>query len=257
MAILVVGSDGNYAATNSVAPWAASIYRDIFSVQPTAAQIASVVTELAGGESMGTIVKGLLTNSDARKGYVISQFEKYLGRAPSTAELNGNVNYTSREQVVINIFNGPVATAYGSNVTGFVDAAYKDIVGFIDNSSTGAPFWISQISSGKSTRSALVTALVHSAGYYDNFSISFADPSSVVSNLYKLLPISNAGILRNLTGSSTPTNPNPALVTAYTNQLVAGTSSQEVVLASMMTNPQYISNSTYSRGIYVSPGIRT
>ncbi len=43
--------------------------------------------------------------------------------------------------------------------------------------------------------------------------------------------------MRNLNGSLTPTNPNPALVTAYTNQLVAGTSSQEVVLASMMTNP--------------------
>ena len=249
-AILIVGSSlgaGGYAATSGVAPWAASVYRDIFNIQPTNAQIAAVVQALDRGMTMGDVVKALLNSADARKGYVISQVALYLHRAATASDLN-LIRYAHREDVVTAL----VASAEfyiksGNTLASFVNAAFKSIDGFVPSASINAA-WVSEISSGKATRATLAHALVTGAPYYHQF---------VFNSMFKLIPDPSKGDLPFQLGDPAYVdNPNPAILNAYTNQLVAGTP-QEIVLASMMTTPQYISNSTYSRGIYVTYGIRS
>lgn len=257
-AILIVGTSvtgtdthtdsGGYAATNSVAPWARSVFRDVFNAEPTAAQTASLVQALDAGQSFGTLVKGLLNNSDARKGYVIAQVARYLHR-PATATDLRLAAYARREDVGTAIVSGAEYFARaGNNLTNYVNAAYRDLVGFTPDSATAAG-WVSRISQRKATRSTLASALVNSATYYHYF---------VFDSLFKLIPDPSRGVLPFQLGSQglPPTNPNPSVLSAYTNQLVNRTATQEVVLASMMTTPQYFSNSTYSRGLYVKYGVR-
>ena len=77
-------------------------------------------------------------------------------------------------------------------------------------------------------------------------------------SLFQFIPDPSKGILRVQLGSTgAATNPNPALVNIYTNLLVNKQATQEVVLASLMTSPQYITDSTYFRGFYAGWGVRT
>jgi len=256
-AILIVGSSpaagseayaGGYAATNSVAPWARSIFRDIFNVQPTPDQTANLIQALDGGRAPADLVKGLLNSTDARKGYVIDQVARYLHRAANATDLRLQ-GYARRQDVVISLVSGAEYLARaGNNLTTFVNAAYKDLVGFVPNATTNAA-WVGKFRQGTATRATLAAALVNSAPFVHYF---------VFDSLFKLIPDPSKGVLPFQLGSAglPPTNPDPNLLNGYTNQLVNRTATEEVVLTSMMTSPRYLSNATYSRGRYVSYGIR-
>lgn len=249
-AILIVGANGNYAAAGEAASWASSVFRDVFDVPASPGTIANLVGQLDSGSSMGDVVKGLLTSPDARKGYVIKQVAQYLGRPANAADF-GLMNYSRREDVVVAITAGNEFYARGGGTpTGFVNALFTAVIGFAPTPSTTNAL-ASQISSGSLTRDALARTLVTGASgqlYFNNF---------VVASLFKYRPDPSKGDLRIRFGASGPIdNPDPGAVNTYTNLLVSGGGSDEIVLASMMTSPQYLAASSYLRGGYISPGVR-
>ncbi|MCA1684413.1 MAG: hypothetical protein LC745_00200 [Planctomycetia bacterium] len=247
-AILIVSTGGNYAAASAIGSWARSIYRDVFGFPPDPNTTAGFIRANDSGASPRDIAKGLLLSTDARKAYLSSQIVKYLGRPLRASDL-GLLNLRSREDVVTAIVSGPEFFArHGNNVAAYVNAAYQTIAGYTP-SSTFAASWVQRISQGTASRATLARALVTSPIYYNQF---------VLDSLFKYVPDASKGVLRIQLGSPpTPlTNPDPKTVSLYTNQLLNHSATQEDVLATLMASPQYFSNSTYFRGLYISPSVR-
>ncbi len=136
VAAAIVGSNGNYAATTSVASWAYSAYRDIFNVDPSPSIVAGIVGQLDEGEAMGDVVKGLLNSSAVRDAYVNTEVEAMLGRAATASDDATLAIYPQREDVIVAIASGAEFwNKSGGTALGFVNAIYTDLVGFAPPSS--------------------------------------------------------------------------------------------------------------------------
>lgn len=250
-AILVVATGGNFAAMSGQASWAFSIYRDIFNVTPNASTVAGIVRQLDSGQPLQSVVKGLLNSPDARKGYVISQVQLLLGRKATSADF-WMTGYASREDVVIAILAGSEFFAKsGSTNAGFVTAAYTATLGFAPQGGNLSTL-VGYLNSGAITRLGLAKQLV--TGTSGQFYLN----NLVVAWLFKFTPDASKGDLRARlgSGSNVPDNPDPRAVSFYTSVLVSGGGKDEDVLAALMTAPQYLTDASYLRGMYVSPGIR-
>jgi hypothetical protein len=131
-----------------------------------------------------------------------------------------------------------------------VTALYQALLGFAPPASILNPL-VNLLNSGTLTRTSLVQQTVTGSGG------TFYLQRVVVADLYKYMPDASKGDLPVRLGATGPIdNPNPATVSLYTNQLVNGQNTQDGVLVSLMTSPQYLKDAGYLRGIYVSPGIR-
>ena len=195
------------------------------------------------------MVLGLLNSPDARKGYVISQVARYLGRAANASDL-GLANYARREDVVTAIVAGPEFFAKNGNTLARLRqrrvqahrrlrpvASTVTLLGQPDQPGDRHP---------RRAGAELVTGARQL--YYNSF---------VFNSLFQYIPDPSKGVLRVQLGRDRPaTNPDPAWSTLYTNQLVSGRRPRKSVLATMMTSPQYLTDSSYLRGYYVSPNVR-
>jgi hypothetical protein len=250
-AALIVGSSGQYAAFSFVTSWAITAWRDAVGVTPSPDQIAGVVRQIDAGATLSQAALGILTNPDARKSYVASQVALLLGRPATAADFTAYAGYGRREDVVVAIAAGPEFWAHsGGNATGFVTTLYTALLGFAPPASILNAV-VAALSNGTLTRDAVARQVVtgQSGSFYlQNF---------VVASAFKLMPDASKGDLRARLGVTAPVdNPDPGLVAAFSNLLIAGQATQEAVLVSFMTSSQYLNDASYLRGIYVSPGIR-
>jgi hypothetical protein len=250
-ASLIVGSAGRYAALNGVASWVITAWRDAMGYTPSPDWIAYIVSLIDKGTSLQQMAVSLLSMPDARKFYVGTEVALLLGRYATAADYTAYTGYGHREDVIVAIAAGPEFWALsGGNPTGFVNRLFNTVLGFAPPASILSAY-VAALSNGTLTRAAVAQQLVTGQ------SGSFYLQNVVVSSLFKYIPDPSKGDLRARLGVVTPIdNPDPGMVTYFSNLLIAGQATQEQVLAAFMTSYWYLTDASYLRGLYVSPGIR-
>ncbi len=255
---LVLGSGGNYAATDPNSSYVRSVYRDVLGRNAAPGEVAYWVNQLATGQiNFNSLVAALLNSPEGRDFAVNQIFEQYLGRPASPTELQAFQNYQSREAVVAAVVNSDeFYNDHGGTPTGFVNAAFEALDQYIPPlpaSVTAA--WISQITAG-APRSSLTSALLaqgpEGLTYYDALAASM---------LFEYLPDESQGVLAtgvlppNAPGQ--PINPNPGEV-AYFGQLLDNGATDESVIVTLLASPLYESTRVgYFMGIWRARGIRS
>jgi subtilisin-like proprotein convertase family protein len=165
----------------------------------------------------------LLGTQEYRSNLVTGWFQKYLGRAPSSAELTKNttqlaVGFTD-EQVIANIVG---STEYfqnhGSTNLGFLQAAFNDILGRALDSS-GQTYFLNQLAAGV-TRATVALELLTSGEYRTN----------LVNGFYT-----------NLLGRSASSTE----VAGWVAALAGGETDEQVINAFLTTNEYFLRTHTY------------
>lgn len=251
----IVGSGGNYAATNQLAGWVRTSFRDILNRQAAPSEVAAWLRAFDAGTFPPSAFPTVLLNSpEAHALFIGQEVPQLLGRPADPATIAALSNYTSRENAIAAIVSSPEYFAHsGGSPTSFVVAAYRDLAGLdLSNPAFSATLngLVQQIQTGAATPASLANQLVHSSLYQNQFA---------VNAIFQYIPDESMGVLRtsNLppTAPGQPVNPPSGEVAFFVNQLQAGTAS-DAVLAEMLSSPQYIANSAYNKGFYRSIGIR-
>ena len=247
-AVKVVGSRGNYAATNLIASWVRGIFRGVYDRQANTDETANVIRVFdAGSVDPGGVVRYLLNSPEARIHYVQLQVRDLLGREATPNDLNAYAFYSRREDVTRAILGSPeYFNRSGGTIDGFVRASFQSVFGFAAPDDQ-ASYYINQINGGQLSIPNYLTSLIDNNLSRERF---------VVDALYRYTPENDRGVLRlplGLTGSAI--TPNPNFVNYYVNLLAAG-ARQEDVLTSLIYSFPFILSSSYDRGLYQSRGIR-
>ena len=249
----ILGSGGNYAATDPLASWVRSVYRDVEHIAATPAQVASALAALDGGKvTQQQFVAATINSAAGRARYIYEQSVALLGR-PTTGI--APQNYARRTDVIVDLAGSqPYYDLHHDDPTSYVLAVYHDVAGLdLPASNSIVQGWVGSIQGGQS-RSALPAALVDPADPANSFT---HDTKVAVDDLFRYLPDESMGVLRTgntLASLGQVVNPNPALVTSTVQKIEAG--GEEGALVALLTSPQYISKASYYKGYYVSLNIR-
>jgi hypothetical protein len=236
----VLATGGQYAASNYLAAWIRSAYRDTLDRNASPAEVAGVFNVLANGTiSMTNLVTYLLTSAEGRAAFLQQQFQRYLGRAASPGDISVFLNYARREDVEIVLISSPeYFIRAGGNNAAYVQAVYRDVIKFATIDSGTLNFWLSQLNAGAS-RSVVAKAVLDAQIPADDYFRYLPDQSLGVLPMGPLPP----------TAPGQPINPDPAKVSAFRAALQAG-ASEESLIAGLMTTAQYILRSSYNKGIF-------
>jgi hypothetical protein len=241
----IMATSGQYASGNYLATWIRAVYRDALDRDASPSEVASVYGALSSGAvSLANLATFLLTGPEGRAAFVQEQFQRYLGRPASPTEVAQNAGYVSRESLTMNILALPeYFLKAGGNNTLFVQAAYRDITKIPSIDPGTLNLLVGKLNSGTS-RQAVAKILLDIQIPIDDYFRYLPDPSMGVLSTGALSP----------SAPGQPINPNPAKVAAFSAALQAG-APEEVLIAGLMTTPQYILSTTYNKGIFRSRGI--
>jgi hypothetical protein len=165
------------AGTSGNAPsggWIDSLYEDVLSRQPSAADLTNWNTALGSGQIQSSQVAQTFLDSSERLGSIINGFyEQYLGRAADQAGLNYWIGVWRTnggpEQVQAGIIGSPEYYATAGKLyphlaadAAWVTALYNNLLGR-NPDAQGLDYWVNYIQS--STKQSVVLGFVTSAEY--------------------------------------------------------------------------------------------
>ncbi|MBX7164742.1 MAG: DUF4214 domain-containing protein [Pirellulales bacterium] len=251
IAARTVASGGNYAQTDNVVAWLKTLYRDVLNRNAGPAEIVLWLQAVERGEVGLTGMADFMVRTPEAKAVVVDElYRNLLGRAADAAAITTYGAFNKREDVIIALVSSPEYFVRNGNTnTGFVQAAFRDLAGINPLPQAALNQWLNLLATG-TPRAQLPTLLVASAEYYNK---------QVVDFLFRYLPDESQGVLRtgNLPGNAAgqPVNPNPALV-SYLMGLRQQGATGEAVLVTLLSSPQYVSRSSYAKGLFRSVGVR-
>jgi len=252
----ILASGGNYAATDLLASWVRSVYRDVMFRDASPGEVGSWLAKLnGGGATQRQFVAAIVNSHEARVRYVVEQYRALLGRTPSAGEAAGLANYARRTDVIVALVGGEeYYNRHGRDAQSYVLAVYRDVAGLdLPASNQYVQGWIRQVQAGQ-PRSGLPAALVNPADLNNS---ATHDNAVAVADLFRYLPDESMGVLRTgntLASAGQVVNPDPRLVDATVRLIQAG--GEEGALATLLTMPQYFSKAAYYKGFYRSQNVR-
>ena len=245
----ILASGGNYAATDLLASWVRSVYRDVLYRDASSGEVASWLSQLNNGLSTKQFVADIVNSNEGRARYITEQYQALLSRTPSSAEVGGLLHYAHRADVIVALASSQEFYARNGGTAGsYVLAAFRDISGLdLPASDPNVQGWTRNIQGGQS-RSVLATALVNSTDHAN---------AVAVADLFRDIPDESMGVLRTgntLAAGGQVVNPNPGLVSYASGLIQSG--GEEGELVTLLVSPQYFSKAAYYRGFYRSPNVR-
>ena len=251
----ILASGGNYAATDLLASWVRSVYRDVMFRDASPGEVGSWLARLNGGATQRQFVAAIVNSHEARVRYVTEQYQALLGRTPSAGEAAGLANYARRTDVIVALVGGEeYYNRHGRDAQSYVLGVYRDVAGLIlPGSNQFVQDWVRKIQAGQ-PRSGLPSALVNPADLNNSFT---HDNAVAVADLFRYLPDETMGVLRTgntLTSAGQVVNPDPRLVSFTIGLIQAG--GEEGALVTLLTTPQYFSKAAYYKGFYRSQNVR-
>src|SRR5205823_2706193 len=110
------------------------MYRDLLHRNPAQTEVAGWVNNLNHGASTQSVAYGFAASFERESMRVQADYHQYLGRSASTDEVYGWVNnfeHGSTNEDVVSGFVGSYEyfANHGSNVNGWLAAAYVDALG--------------------------------------------------------------------------------------------------------------------------------
>ena len=243
----ILASGGDYAATNTLASWVRSVYRDVFYRDASAGEVALWLSNFNAGMSTQQFVQIALNSQEGRTRFITEEYQTLLGRAPDPAGLASFLNYGQRSNVLLGLVTSDEYLARnGGTVASYVQAAYRDLGDYVPAAADAAS-WVQKINAGQS-RAVLASTLLASTAHANDVA---------VNDLFRYIPDESQGILRTGNGvisSGVITNPAPSLTNYATSLVQSGGEEGELVV--LLTSPQYFSKSAFYKGFYRSRNIR-
>jgi hypothetical protein len=228
VAARIVGSGGNYVATNSLAAWIRSLYRDVYFREATADEVAAALLQFDAGSTNMTAFATALVNGP----------QAHIQMVHGAGSI-GEVNTLATTHKVKHPKQKPVH--HPKPVRHPKPPKHK------------------KTKKGGSTGGGTGGGSTGGGGTGGGGGGGVTDPTAVVVNdLLRLIPDESLGVLRTGIGNPTggiATNPDPNLVASFVAQLQHGTPLQSI-LVQILTSPQYIAKADYYKGFFRSIGIR-
>jgi uncharacterized membrane protein YgcG len=149
----IVASGGNYAATETLASWIRTIYRDLLGRDATPQEVAGAIGLFdAGAVNMTSYAQAVQNSTEARIYYVRQVFIQYLHRDPGSAAAAQFAGYSRPEDVIVAVVSSPeYFNLNGGSIPAYVSAAFRDITGNASIQTTNPTAfqnWVTELETG-------------------------------------------------------------------------------------------------------------